>query len=109
MIPLPKALEMILLGRRVNAPEALRIGLVNEVYPLSELRPAAFRLAEELCQNAPLAVQAAKEAVLRGLQMPLEEGLRLEQFLAEPVRNSEDAREGVRAFLEKRKPQFKGR
>jgi E-phenylitaconyl-CoA hydratase len=109
IIPLPKALEMILLGRRINASEALRIGLVNEVYPLSELMPAAFRLAEELCQNAPLAVQAAKEAVLRGLQMPLEEGLRLEQFLAEPVRNSEDAREGVRAFLEKRKPQFKGR
>ena len=109
IIPLPKALEMILLGRRMNASEALRIGLVNEVYPLSDLMPSAFRLAEEICQNGPLAVQAAKEAVLRGLDMSLEEGLRLEQFLAEPVRNSEDSGEGVRAFWEKRKPQFKGR
>jgi len=109
IIPLPKALEMILLGRRIDAREALRIGLVNEVFPLPDLLPAAYRLAEEICQNAPLAVQAAKEAVLRGLEMSLQEGLRLEQFLAEPVRNSEDAQEGVRAFLEKRKPEFKGR
>lgn len=108
IIPLPKALEMILLGRKIDAQEALRIGLVSEVFPLSHLMPSAFRLAEELCQNAPLAVQAAKEAVLRGLDLPLEEGLRLEQFLAEPVRRSEDAREGVQAFLEKRKPEFKG-
>jgi len=109
IIPLPKALEMILVGRRINAQEALRIGLVNEVFLLPELMPAAYRLAEELCQNAPLALQAAKEAVLRGLDMPLGEGLRLEQFLAEPVRNSIDAHEGVQAFLEKRKPEFKGR
>jgi len=109
IVPLPKAMEMILLGRRIDAREGLRIGLVNEVYPLSDLMPAAYRLAEELCQNAPLAVQAAKEAVLRGLDMPLEEGFRLEQFLAEPVRKSEDAKEGIRAFLEKKKPEFKGR
>ena len=98
IVSLSKALEMILLGRRIDAQEALRIGLVNEIYPLSDLMEAAYALAEELCQSAPLAVQAAKEAVLRGLDMPLEEGLRLEQFLAEPVRNSEDAREGASAM-----------
>lgn len=108
VISLPKALEMILLGRKINAQEALRLGLVNEVFPLSDLMSSAYDLAEELCRNAPLAVQAAKEAVLRGLNLPLEEGLRLEQFLAEPVRQSKDAHEGVKAFLEKRSPIFKG-
>jgi E-phenylitaconyl-CoA hydratase len=109
IIPLTKALEMILLGRRIDAQEAFRIGLVNEVHPLSDLMSAAYSLAEEVCRNAPLAVYAAKEAVYMGMDLPLEEGLRLEQFLAEPVRQSEDAREGVRAFLEKRQPQFRGR
>jgi enoyl-CoA hydratase/carnithine racemase len=109
IIPLTKALEMILLGRKIDAQEAFRIGLVNEVIPLSDLMPAAYRMAEEVCRNGPLAVQAAKEAVYRGLELPLEEGLRLEQFLAEPVRNSDDAKEGVQAFLKKRDPRFKGR
>lgn len=108
IVPLPKALGMILLGRKIDAREALRIGLVSEVFPLPDLTPSAYRLAEELCQNAPLAVQAAKEAVIRGLDLPLEEGLWLEQFLAEPVRQTREAREGVQAFLEKREPEFVG-
>lgn len=72
-------------------------------------RPAALALAERICRNGPLAVRAAKQAVYRGLHLPLEEALRLEQLLAEPVRQSDDAQEGPRAFIEKRAPIFKGR
>ena len=101
--------ELIMTGRRIDATEAERIGLVGKVVPLGELRSCALDLAFEIAQNAPLAVTAAKSAVWRGLDLPLEEGLRLEQLLAEPVRQSEDAKEGPRAFLEKRPAQFKGR
>jgi enoyl-CoA hydratase/carnithine racemase len=104
-----RALDLILTGRRIDAAEAERIGLVGRVVPLLELRERALEIALQIAENAPLAVAAAKAAVWRGLDLPLEEGLRLEQLLAEPVRQSEDAREGPRAFLEKRKPRFKGR
>jgi len=109
LIPVGKALEMILTAEPIDAQEAYRWGLVNRVVPLSELLPTAMRLAEEICENAPLAVRAAKEAVWRGLDLPLEEGLRLEQFLANLVRDTEDAQEGVKSFAERRKPKFKGR
>jgi enoyl-CoA hydratase/carnithine racemase len=66
-------------------------------------------MAKRICRNAPLAVRAAKEAIYRGLDLSLSEGLRLEQFLAEPLRQSQDAKEGPRAFAEKRDPDFKGR
>ena len=100
---------MILTGERISAAEAYRLGIVNRVVPPASLQPAALALAERVCLNAPLAVQAAKQAVYRGLHLPLDEALRLEQLLAEPVRQSEDAQEGPRAFLEKRAPVFKGR
>jgi enoyl-CoA hydratase/carnithine racemase len=77
--------------------------------PSDELLPEATKLAERICRNAPLALQAAKEAVYRGMDLPLSEGLRLEQFLADPVFQSEDAKEGPRAFFEKRPPLFKGK
>ncbi len=109
LIPLGKSLEMILTGDRIDAQEAYRIGLVNRVVPPDQLLPEATKLAERICRNAPLAVQAAKEAVYRGLDLPLSEGLRLEQFLAEPICQSEDAKEGPRAFFEKRPAQFKGK
>ena len=79
------------------------------VVALDDLRREALALASTIAQNGPLAVRAAKAAVWRGLDVPLAEGLRLEQLLAEPVRQSEDAQEGPRAFIEKRKPEFKGR
>jgi enoyl-CoA hydratase/carnithine racemase len=104
-----RALDLILTGRRIDAREAERIGLVTRVVPQGRLRDEAVALAKQIAENAPLAVRAAKAAVWRGLDLPLEEGLRLEQLLAEPVRQSEDAQEGPRAFLEKRKPEFKGR
>ncbi|MBW2313445.1 MAG: enoyl-CoA hydratase/isomerase family protein [Deltaproteobacteria bacterium] len=104
-----RALDLILTGRRIDAPEAERIGLVTRVVPQAELRDAALAVARAIAENGPLAVRAAKAAVWRGLDLPLEEGLRLEQLIAEPIRQSEDAREGPRAFLEKRKPEFKGR
>lgn len=104
-----RALDLIMTGRRIDADEALRIGLVTRVVSLSALRSEAIALANTIAENGPLAVRAAKAAVWRGLDLPLEEGLRLEQQLAEPVRQSEDAQEGPRAFLEKRKPEFKGR
>ena len=109
LIPLANSLEMILTAERIDAREALRVGLVNRVVPQEELLPEAMKTAEKICRNAPLAVQAAKEAIYRGLEMPLAEGLRLEQFLAEPVRQTEDAKEGPLAFAEKRTPQYKGK
>jgi enoyl-CoA hydratase/carnithine racemase len=104
-----RALDLILTGRRIDAREAERIGLVSRVVPLAGLRREAMAVADAIAENGPLAVRAAKAAVWRGLDLPLEDALRLEQLLAEPVRQSEDAQEGPRAFLEKRKPEFKGR
>jgi len=103
------ALDLIMTGRRIDAEEALRMGIVSRVVAGDQLQAEAKRTAEMISANGPLAVRAAKAAVWRGLDMPLEEGLRVEQLLAAPVRQSEDAQEGPRAFLEKRAPEFKGR
>jgi E-phenylitaconyl-CoA hydratase len=104
-----RALDLIMTGRRIDAQEALAMGLVSGVVEREELLEAAFGMARTIASNGPLAVRAAKAAIWRGLDLPLEEGLRVEQLLAEPVRQSEDAQEGPRAFLEKRKPEFKGK
>ncbi len=109
LIPLGKSLEMILTGERIDAQEAYRIGLVNKVVPPDQLLPEATKLAERICRNAPLAVRAAKEAVYRGMDLPLSDGLGLEQFLAEPIHQSEDAKEGPKAFFEKRPAVFTGK
>jgi E-phenylitaconyl-CoA hydratase len=109
LIPMCKSLEMILTGDRIDAQEAYRIGLVNKVVPSDQLLPEAITLAQRICRNAPLAVRAAKEAVYRGVDLPLSEGLRLEHQLADPVFLSEDAKEGPRAFFEKRDPVFEGK
>ena len=109
LIGMDRALELMMTARRMPAEEALRCGLVTRLVPTGQALDAAIALAEQICENAPLAVRAAKEAALRGMDMSLDEGLRLEQFLAEPLRQSEDAREGPRAFANKEKPRFKGR
>ena len=108
-VPLAKALEMILMAKAITAEEALRCGLVNAVVPLPELLATARQWATKICECGPLAVRAAKEAVLRGLSLPLADGLRLEAFLSGTLRGTEDAVEGPKAFAEKRKPDFKAR
>ncbi len=109
LIGISRALEMIITARRLDAETALLWGLVNQMVPVGKSLSVAIEMAEMICKNGPLAVRAAKEAVIRGLDLPLDEGLRLEQFLAEPVRLSEDAKEGPKAFAEKRAPDFKGK
>jgi enoyl-CoA hydratase/carnithine racemase len=108
-VPLGAALELLLTGEPVDAARALQLGLVNRVTTRERLLDEAKELAHRIARNAPLAVQAARAAALRGSHLPLDEGLRLEQFYAEPLRVTEDAREGVAAFKEKRDPVFRGR
>ena len=108
-IPLGAALELMLTGEPIDAAEALRLGLINRVVAAESLREAAASLAARIASNAPLAVQAARDAALAGLHLPLRDALALEQHYAEPVRKTEDAQEGVRAFAERRPPKFSGR
>ena len=108
-IPFAVAAEMILSAQPIDARRAYEIGLVNRVVRAARLMDEALALARQIAQNAPLAVRAARAAMHRGLNLPLEEGLRLEQFYAEPLRASEDVQEGLRAFAEKRAPRFQGR
>ena len=103
-----RALEMILSGARIDAREALRIGLVERVVPAAEVLASALELAKTLAAKAPVALRYAKEAVVKGLELPLADGLRLEQDLATLLRTTEDRIEGAKAFLEKRKPRFTG-
>jgi E-phenylitaconyl-CoA hydratase len=108
-IPLSAAMELLLTGDRISAEEAYRLGIVSRVVSPPELMPTARRLADKICANGPLAVRVTKELAWRGLETSLEEALRLYTALGTLVRASEDAREGPRAFAEKRQPQFKGR
>jgi enoyl-CoA hydratase len=104
-----KALELILTGARVPADEALRIGLVERVVPGGEALKAATELARSMAAKAPVALRYAKEAVAKGLELPLADGLRLEGDLSTLLRTTEDRLEGARAFLEKRPPRWTGR
>lgn len=109
LIPMGLALELILTGGRFDAEWAYRYGLVNQVVPADQLLPQALAMAEKICENGPLAVRLAKEAAVRGIGMPFEDGLRLEIEQSRKVLASEDAREGPLAFAQKRKPDYKGR
>ncbi len=103
------AARLVLTGEIISAEEALGIGLVNQVVEPAELLPAAEALAGKILANAPLAVRYSLEAIDRGLEMPQEQGLFLEATLFGLLCATEDMREGTRAFLEKRAPQFKNR
>ncbi|MEP6741751.1 MAG: enoyl-CoA hydratase-related protein [bacterium] len=103
-----RALELILMSGTINAEDALRFGLVNRIVAAPELLSAAEELAQEISQLVPLAIRACLKAVVRGAELPLEEGLALEAELFASLFATEDMREGTRAFLEKRKPVFKG-
>ena len=109
VIPWAKAAEILLMGRPIGAEEAYRIGLVNKIVPLEQLMPTAREWAEVICQAGPLAVRAAKEAMIRGCSMTLDEGLRLENSLEAYCLGTEDFTEGTRAFVEKRKPVYKAK
>ena len=85
------------------------MGLVNRVVPLDELMPTAEAIARRICENGPLAVRAIKEAAVRALSMPLDQALALEYFMGEKIFRSEDAKEGPRAFAEKREPHFRAK
>ena len=106
-IPWAIAMEMLLTGRNLTAQRAYDIGLVNEVVPADQLMETALKWAETICKNGPFAVRTAKEIAVRALS--LESGFVLEKALGARVMQSEDAKEGPRAFAEKRKPEFKGR
>ena len=103
-----RALEMILSAARVDALTALAWGLVNRVAPLASLRQVTDDLAKAILANGPLALAMATESVLRGTETGLEEGLRIECDLFGIVSSTKDMREGLTAFLEKRKPQYRG-
>jgi enoyl-CoA hydratase len=104
-----KALEMLLTGEAVDAREALRVGLVSQVVPRGRLVAGAEALAGRIAARGPIAVRYGKEAVSRGLDMTLEQALRYETDLTIILQTTEDRAEGVRAFLEKRTPRFKGK
>jgi enoyl-CoA hydratase len=108
-IPLCKALEIILVGDPISAQEAYRIGLVNEVVPANHVMPRAEALARKIAANGPVAVRKTKETVLRSLSVSFVEGFRIERENADFTMATEDAREGPRAFMEKRPPRYIGR
>ena len=109
LIPFGAALELIMTGGKFDVHWAARHGLVNHVVPADQVMPRAIALAEAICENGPLAVRLAKEAVYRGLSLPIEDGLHFENEQSRKVLASEDAREGPLAFAQKRKPAYKGR
>ena len=108
-IPYTMAMELLLTGRRISAEEALRIGLVGRVVPTGTALDEASKVAAEIAENGPVAVQAIKRSVLETAGMPLEAALARELEIGWPVFKSEDAKEGPRAFAEKRKPEWKGK
>jgi enoyl-CoA hydratase len=104
-----KAMEMILTGKPITADEATRIGLVNRVVPVESLMDEAKKIASEIASKPPISIRAAKEAILRAQDTTLEVGLDFERKAFYTLFATEDGKEGMKAFLEKRKPVFKGR
>lgn len=108
-LPFGIALEALMTGDPISAQDALKYGLFNRVVPMDKLMSTAEALANRLLENAPLAIRAVKESAYRGIRMHLSEGLNLEGMIITNLLQSEDAKEGPRAFSEKRKPVYKAR
>jgi len=108
-IPQAMAMEMILTGDAIDAATALRVGLVSRVVPADELLPTARDIAQRIASHAPLAVRAAKEVARSALDETLEQALRFGSTLRWIIGQTEDAREGPRAFAERRPPRYQGR
>jgi enoyl-CoA hydratase len=106
-VPFSRAMELLITGRLLSAEEALRMGLVSKVVPLADLGAEARGLAEDICSCGPLAVQAIKKSVYYGSRTTLEEHLRIEEKYSVETFMTEDAKEGLAAFREKRKPNWK--
>jgi len=104
-----KALEMVLLGEPVSAGEAHRTGLVHKVVAINELLPVVNEIAQKIAASAPLALRYAREAVDKGLELTLDNGLRLETDLYALLQTTGDRTEGITAYLNKKPPQFRGK
>jgi enoyl-CoA hydratase/carnithine racemase len=109
LVGIAKACEIVFMGKTVKAKEAKEIGLVNEVVPAGELMDYTFKMAAEIAEMAPIPLQLAKRALYQGLDSTLAAQVQFEQMSQSTCFKSEDYREGMQAFLEKRRPQFKGR
>ncbi|MBI5947821.1 MAG: enoyl-CoA hydratase/isomerase family protein [Chloroflexi bacterium] len=108
-IPQAWANYLILTAEQIDAETARSIGLVSHIVPREELLDKAMQIANVICERGPLAVRAAKEAITRGMDMPLDHGLAYEDLVLGRLMATDDAKEGPRAFAEKRKPEYKGR
>ena len=109
LVGMGRALELLLSGEQISAQRAYEIGLVNAVFPQAELITQAENFIGKMLANGPIALKLTLEAAHRGMQMTLEEGLNLEASLFGLICTTEDMKEGTKAFLEKRSPQFKNR
>ncbi|MGI8554416.1 MAG: enoyl-CoA hydratase/isomerase family protein [Dehalococcoidia bacterium] len=108
-LPYPIAMELLLIGDQISAQQAYQYGLINKVVPMADLMPTAEAYARRLTENPPLAVRSIKELAVRSQYLHISDGLRLESAISRVLRDTEDAKEGPRAFAEKRKAVFRGR
>ncbi len=108
-VPRAVAMKMLLTGEMIDAREALRVGLVSDVVEPDQLMALAKKYAEKIAGNAPLSVMAAKQAVVTGMDMPLQHAIDFSYLLWGALRDTEDRKEGFQAFAEKRAPQYRGK